>query len=383
MIYLDNAATTPLLPQVRAAMVPYLDEHYGNPSSIHRLGREARRAVETGRERVALLLGCRVEEVVFTSGGTEANESALVGAWLAACKEGRTEVVTTAIEHHAVLEPCELLASFGAKVTYVRPRPNGEVVVEDILAAVNDRTALVSVMAVNNELGSVNDVATIAASVHKLYKDVTVHCDMVQAVSMQRLHLNETGVDLAAISAHKLHGPKAVGALYVRTGVAWQPVLRGGNQERRRRAGTENTPGVVGFGTAADLLVTSFDHQLSHLEKLRSAFLEGISAIPDVVVNSPHDASPAIVNVCFNGVPNDRLLMRLDLAGVAASAGSACTAGTLEPSHVLVACGRSATDVHSSVRFSFSGATLEEDVHRAVRILSEEVKVLRQTNRTS
>ncbi|WDL96303.1 cysteine desulfurase family protein [Alicyclobacillus sp. ALC3] len=383
MIYLDNAATTPLLPQVRTAMLPFLDEHFGNPSSVHSIGREARRAVEIGRERVARLLGCSPERVVFTSGGTEANESALVGAWLAARKAGRTEIVTTAVEHHAVLEPCEMLQSFAAKVTYVAPRPDGGVEIEDILAAVTDKTAVVSVMYVNNELGTVNDVAAIAAAIHERDPNVIVHSDMVQAAPVVRLYLEDTQVDLATISAHKLHGPKGVGALYVRKGRPWQPVLRGGNQEQRRRAGTENTAGIVGFGEAADRLSSEFEGHLRHLKELRAVFRAGLATIPEVVVNSPDDASPAIVNVRFAGILSERLLMRLDLAGVAASAGAACTAGSLEPSHVLVACGQSLSAVKCAVRFSFSSQTATSEVRRAMQILSHEVAMLRQTNRIS
>ncbi len=383
VIYLDNAATTPLLPQVRTAMSPFLDEHYGNPSSVHSLGREARRAVEMGRERVARLLGSSPEQVVFTSGGTEANGSALVAAWLAGRKAGRTEVVTTAVEHHAVLEPSEMLQSFGAKVTYVLPQPDGRVNTQDVLAAVTDKTAVVSVMYVNNELGTVNDVAAIAAAIHELDPNVIVHSDMVQAAPVLRLHLEDTQVDLAAISAHKLHGPKGVGALYVRKGVPWQPVLRGGNQERRRRAGTENLAGIVGFGEAADQLGAGFEAHLRHLNELRAVFREGLASIPEAVVNSPDDASPAIVNVRFAGIPSERLLMRLDLAGVAASAGSACTAGSLEPSHVLMACGQSLSAVKCAVRFSFSSQTSTEEIRRAMQILSHEVERLRQTNRIS
>lgn len=384
MIYLDNAATTPVLPEVRAAMLPFLEAEYGNPSSTHQAGRQVRQAIEAAREHVADWLGCAAAEVVFTSGGTEANVSAIVGAWLANRSAGRTHLVTTAIEHHSVLEPAAFLESLGARVTYVRPQADGVIRIEDVLAAVSTETAVVSVMAVNHELGSIQPVRAIADAVHAQYPGVVVHSDMVQSAATLQLSVHDAHVDLAVVSAHKLHGPKGVGALYVAPGVRWQRVLPGGNQERKRRAGTENVTGIVGFGAAAAARQANLAaHAKQHLDTLYAAFTAGIGNIPDVTVNTPAHGTHAIVNVRFSGVRNDRLLMRLDLAGVAAAAGSACTAGSLEPSHVLLACGQPVAHVLEALRFSFSDQTTVDEVIAGVAIIQREVEFLRQISRTS
>lgn len=380
MIYLDNAATTPVLPAVRAAMSAVLEAEYGNPSSLHAMGRSARKAVEAARDQVAHLFGCDAGEVVFTSGGTEADHAALCGAWLAGREHGRTHIVTSAIEHHAVLDTCAFLAALGAEVSFVSPDKHGLIQVDDVLAAMRPDTALVSVMAVNNELGSIQPVSELASAVKRLDADVVVHSDCVQAVGVLADKVATMQVDLAVISAHKLHGPKGVGALFVRGGTAWRPVLHGGNQERKRRAGTENVAGIVGFGAAVERFQAERDTWLAHVEALRQEFLRIVLADGLCEVNSPLQASsPAILNVRFPGVRADRLLMRLDLAGVAASAGSACTAGSLEPSHVLLACGHSAEAVAESVRFSFSDQIALDDVRAAGEIVGREVQWLRRT----
>ncbi|MCL6515957.1 cysteine desulfurase family protein [Alicyclobacillus sp.] len=374
MVYLDNAATTPLLPAVHEAMAPYLEERFGNPSSIHRFGRQARAGVEAARRQVAQAIGAMPEEVVFTSGGTESIHLALVGAWLAAGE--RRHIVTSQAEHHAVLHTCRLLEQLGAEVTRVRPRPDGGVDADEVLGALRPDTGVVSLMRVNNETGAVTAVDAIARAVKARNPDVVVHSDMVQALSALPVELKQSAVDLASFSAHKVHGPKGVGALYVRRGSRWQPVLVGGNQERGRRAGTENAAGIVGFGAAVAHLAEDPEHG-ARVRRARDAFLEGLAGLAGVVWNSPASGVPTILNLAFSGVRADILLMRLDLEGVAASAGAACTAGSLEPSHVLMASGHPEDRVRSSVRFSFSALTSPEDAARAGRTVRRVVEVLR------
>ncbi|GGJ06394.1 cysteine desulfurase NifS [Alicyclobacillus cellulosilyticus] len=380
VIYLDNAATTPMADEVWAAMAAVAAE-YGNPSSLHARGRDARAVVETARRQVAAFIGAAPGDVVFTSGGTEANHLALFGAWLAAGADGRVRrhVVTTAVEHHSVLEPCRALRQFGAEVTFVRPRPDGTLAVADVVSALRPDTLCVSVMAVNNETGAVYPVSDIAAAVKQADSQVVVHCDMVQALGVVPVRVEDTGIDLATFSAHKIHGPKGVGALYVRRGTRWQPVLRGGAQERGRRAGTENVLGIAGFGAAcARLARIGMEEHTRHLAEVRAAFWQPVSRLPGVRVNSPPDGSPAILNVAFRGVRNDILLMRLDLEGVLASAGSACTAGSLEPSHVLLACGQAEEEAREAVRFSFSGMTTVDEARAAGELVVRVVSRLRR-----
>lgn len=374
-IYLDNAATTPIFPEVVAKMNQFLHQDYGNPSSIHGAGREARRAVESAREQVARLVDCHPAQLVFTSSGTESIHHALLGAFLA--NPERRHIVTTAIEHHAVLQTCELLEHLGAEISYVRPRADCIVRCEDVLAELRPDTLLVSVMGVNNETGSIQPVVDLAARVKAQDSDVLVHSDFVQALPVFPVHLRALQIDYASFSAHKIHGPKGVGALYLANQKRWLPVLRGGNQERQRRGGTENVPGIVGFGAAAELLMDGFQNQYEHLRHVADAFWDMLSKIPGAYRNSPLDAAPTILNVGFRGVANDVLLMRLDLAGISASAGSACTAGSLQPSHVLEACDVDRHVLKEAVRFSFSSMTSEDEVVKAAEIIRDIVFSLR------
>lgn len=375
-IYLDNAATTALLPEVQEAMAPYFQERFGNPSSIHSFGRESRRAVDEARRQVAQLLDCNRQDVVFTASGTEAVHQALVGTFLA--QRQRKHIVTTAIEHHAVLHTCEMLETLGAQVTYLMPDADGRVAPAQVVSALRPDTLLVSVMAVNNETGVAEDVVAMADAVKDADAKVVFHSDMVQALPVEPLHLSGSSIDMASFSAHKIHGPKGVGAMYLHRGTPWLPVLRGGNQEHQRRGGTENVPGIVGFGEAAAVLQANFGRQLRHLQQLAGAFWEALEGIPGVYRVSPKDAVPTIVNLGFEGIPQDVLLMRLDLDGVAASAGSACTAGSLEPSHVLQACGLPQRVLREAVRFSFSALTTKAEVMEAARRICAIVERLRQ-----
>lgn len=371
LIYLDNAATTPLATEVREAMMPYLTESYGNPSSLHEVGRRSRQAVEQARRTIAGWLACDPHDILFTSGGTESDAAAITGSFLAR-RETRPHIVTSAIEHHAVLHTLSFLESLGAHVTRVPVDKHGRVQVEDVLQALRPDTGLVTIMAVNNELGTIEPIREMVDAVKAVDSEIVVHSDMVQALPFIRSPIKESGVDLATFSAHKIHGPKGVGLLYIRKQTPWTPYLHGGNQEASRRGGTENVAGIVGFAAAVNVLARRFDADVSQMKKVKTTFWSRLSQRHEVIRLSPEDGAPTILNVAFPGVRNDVLLMRLDLAGVAASAGSACTAGSLEPSHVLEACGHEAR-LREAIRFSFSGDTTEEEALRAADIVIDEV----------
>ncbi|WP_304458269.1 cysteine desulfurase family protein [Alicyclobacillus sendaiensis] len=375
MIYLDNAATTPLLPAARAAMERYLGDAYGNPSSLHRPGREARQAVEEARRFFADWLGVSPRDLAFTSGGTESNNLALYGAYLAQ-RSKRTHVVTTAVEHHAVLEAVDRLRLLGADVTVVPVDSEGRVDPDDVVRALRPDTALVSVMLVNNEVGTIEPVAEIARRVKEVDPGIVVHSDMVQALPVMRLSLADLGVDLASFSAHKVHGPKGVGLLYVRSGTPYVALAAGGHQEHRLRAGTEPVAGIVGFHAAMAELAQHFDAHRAHLSALRDALWRAIESLDGAYRNSPADAVPTILNVGFRGIRNDILLMRLDLEGIAASAGAACSAGSLEPSHVIRAMGRD-REARESIRLSFAWQNTMEEIRIAAGVLSKVIGSLR------
>lgn len=368
-IYLDNAASTPVHPEVWAAMAPYLRDTYGNPSSLHHEGRRARAGVERAREELAAWLRCRPGEIIWTSGATEAIHIALWGLALAARKEGRHHVVVSAIEHHAVLETVEQMGTLGWTVDVVPPREDGTVAVEDVMERVRRDTAIVALMWVNNETGAVQPVSAVAAAVKRHDPAVRVFSDMVQCVAGVTPVID--GVDAAVFSAHKMNGPQGAGALYLHRDVPFVPVMRGGAQERGRRAGTENVAALVGFGVAVRLLRTSWDQHVAHLTMLRDVLWDVLREIPGVRRNSPADAAPGVLNVAFPGIRNDMLLMKLDLAGVSASAGAACTAGSLEPSHVLQAMGQREDEARSAIRFSFSVLNDRAEVRRAGEIIRQ------------
>ncbi|HEU4962790.1 MAG TPA: cysteine desulfurase family protein [Bacilli bacterium] len=378
MIYLDNAATTRIAPEVRAAMEPYLTEVYGNPSSTHRAGREARGAVDKARDQVAKALGAKASEIVFTSGGTEADNAALVGVALAHRERGK-HIVTTAMEHHAVLHTCAFLESLGFEVTYVQPDRTGRVSVESVRAALRDETILLSVMMVNNETGAVQPIADLAEMAQE--HGVIFHTDAVQAVGQLPLDVNALGVDLLSVSGHKVHGPKGVGALYVRQQVKWTPYQYGGAQEQQRRAGTENLASLVGFGMAMERAVQGLEDKVAQVQKVRQAMLDVFTSelgTDGYIVNSPEDGVPAILNVTFPGASSERLLMNLDMQGVMASSGSACTSGSLQPSHVLLAMCLTEEAVRSAIRFSFSGYNTVDEVQEAARKVCASVERLRR-----
>ncbi len=379
-IYLDHAATTPVDAEVLAVMLPYFSERYGNPSSVYRLGQEARAALDRARASVARVLGCRPGEILFTSGATEANNLALKGvAWQCRLDQGSPEppphVVTTAVEHHAVLHAAQALEEQGFAVTYVPCDEDGIVSPDAVAAAIRPETCLVSVMYANNEVGAVQPIAEIAAVARE--RRVPVHTDAVQAGGSLPLKVDELGVDLLALSAHKFYGPKGVGLLYVRHGTSIAYQQAGGGQEGGRRGGTENVPLIVGLAAALEKADWLRDAYNARCAGLRDRLLDGIrDAIPDAEVNGPRDPArrlPNNLNIAVPGVQGETVLLGLDMEGVAASAGSACTTGNSEPSHVLRAMGLSDERCRASLRFTVGRDNRSEEIDEAVDILAETV----------
>lgn len=379
MIYLDHAATTPVHPAVAEAMRPYLEDKFGNPSSLHRVGRIVRQAIDEAREVIASCLHADSSELIFTSGGTEADNLAVFGtAWAARERGMGNHVVTSSIEHHAVLDTCEFLEKMGFRVTYLPVNRHGEVDLDALEAALTDQTVLVSVMLGNNEVGTRQPIETIGSLVRE--RGAFFHTDAVQAMALESLDCRTLPVDLITISAHKINGPKGVGALYVSRRVPIEPLLHGGSQERRRRGGTENVAGIVGFKEAVMLSRQSMKERFEHYQGLRQTmireFVERLGSERVVINGHPERVYPHILNVSFPGVDSETLLIRLDLEGVAASSGSACTAGSLQASHVLVAMGLEEDLIRSAVRFSFGHDTTEEEVVQAAKIVADIVQSL-------
>ncbi len=364
-IYLDHNATTPLDPRVLDAMLPFLRDDFGNPSSLHWFGQRARGAVEEARARVAGLVGAEPAEIVFTSGGSESDNAALRGA---KAREPRAAVVCSAIEHHAVLNTTKAMREEGRPIGIARVGEDGVVDLDDLAARVDDRTVVVSVMLANNETGVVQPVAEAARIARG--RGALVHCDAVQAAGKVPIDVRALGVDLLTLSAHKLYGPKGVGCLYVRRGTPMAPLVRGGAQERNRRAGTENVAGVVGYGVAAALAREGLEAEALRVAVLRDRLEVRLLAIPGVRRNGDGPRVPNTTNVSFEGLDAEALLIALDLEGIAASTGAACAAGGIEPSHVLRAMGLPPERVQSSLRLSLGRSTTEADVDRAAGIIA-------------
>ena len=374
-IYFDNNATTRCDPRVLEAMLPYLGEMYGNPSSGCRWGKLAAAAVARAREQVAALLGCEPGEIVFTSGGTESITAALASAL--ALNPGRRHLLTTAVEHSATLKPCEALESQGYEVTRLGVDAEGRLDMNEFEHKIHPDTALVSVMAANNETGVLFPLDELAGVCRE--RGVFFHTDAVQAAGKVPLRVAETGVSYMSVSSHKIHGPKGVGALYVHRHSAFHPLLLGGGQENGRRAGTENVAGIVGFGKAAELALQELERMQTETRALRDAFEQGVlERIPGVQVNGDRTARlPNTTNLAFEGVEAESALLLLDRAGVCASAGSACLTGSLTPSHVLRAMGCSDARARSSLRFSFSRFNTAAEIAHALCLLSGVIAKLR------
>jgi cysteine desulfurase len=379
MRYLDHAATTPLRAEVRDAMLPFFVEDFGNPSSVHGFGRRAREAVETGRERLALAIGAAPAEIVFTAGGTEADNLAIKGAAHKMRGNGN-HVVVSAFEHHAVLDAAHSLEASGFDVTLVPVGPAGIVDPAAVAAAARSSTVLVSIMTVNNEIGTIQDIRAVAEAVREVNPRAIVHTDAVQALGKIAVDVHVWGVDLASFAAHKLGGPKGIGALFVRTGVPVEPIVHGGGQERGVRSGTLNVPGIVGFGAAAELAVKEMEGESERLRALRDRLLEGVrERVPDVMVNGTLDSRVAgNLNVCIPGTEGETLLLLLDRAGIACSSGSACSSGALDPSHVLLAIGTPRDLARGSLRFSLGSTTTADDVDAVLDVLPDVVATARR-----
>jgi cysteine desulfurase len=370
MIYLDHAATTALDPQVLEAMLPYLMQHAGNPSSIHQAGRMALQALDDARSTVALVLNCARKEIIFTGGGSEANNLAIKGVALAQMQQGKgRHIITSAIEHHAVLHPVEYLDAFGFEHTVLPVDAEGLISPDDLRAALRADTVLVSLMYANNEIGTIQAVAELGAICRE--HAVPFHTDAVQAAGACPLDVEELNIDLLTISAHKFYGPKGVGLLYARRGIPLLPQLNGGGQERRRRAGTENVPGIVGLGAALALAEERRASYVEHCSALRDRLIDGLlERIPGTRLNGHRTLRlPNNANLAFECVEGESVLLLLDQQGICASSGSACTAGSLEPSHVLLALGLSPEEANGSVRFSLGKDTSAVEIDTVLATL--------------
>lgn len=375
-VYMDNAATTKLSPDVLNAMMPYLTDIYGNASSVHAFGHEAREGVEHARNQVAAAINASPDEIFFTAGGTESDNMAIKGVAHKYAKKGK-HIITTAIEHHAVLHTCEALEKEGYEVTYLPVDEDGLISVEQVKAAMRDDTLLVTVMFANNEVGTIEPIAEIGALCRE--RNVLFHTDAVQAVCHVPIDVKVMNIDLMSISAHKFHGPKGIGALYCRKGIVLEPVIVGGAQERKRRAGTENVAGIVGLGAAIERAHKNMSADMARVSALRDKLISGIlKNIPYVKLNGhPTQRLPQNVNFSIRYIEGESILLMLDINGIAASSGSACTSGSLDPSHVLLAMGIPHEIAHGSLRLTLSDMTTDEEVDYVLETLTKIVKRLR------
>jgi len=374
-IYMDNAATTRTHPDVVSAMLPYMTEYFGNPSSLYDFSREPKRAIEYAREQVAHAIGCKPEEVYFTAGGSESDNWAIKGIAFANQKKGK-HIITSSIEHHAVTHPCEWLVKQGFEVTFLPVDEYGVVSPESVAGAIRDDTILVSIMFANNEIGTIEPIAEIGAICKE--RGVYFHTDAVQAVGHVPIDVDAMNIDLLSLSAHKFYGPKGVGCLYIRSKVRIEQLIHGGGQERKRRAGTENVSGIVGLGSAIERAVAVMPKSNKHIQKLRDRLIEGLLTIPHSRLNGhPVHRLSNNVNVIFEFIEGESILLFLNQYGVAASTGSACTSMSLEPSHVLTACGISHDHVHGSLRLTLGEETTEEDVSYVLEVVPGIVQRLR------
>ncbi len=381
-IYLDHAGTTATDPEVLEAMLPYFTHFYGNPSSVHNVGQEARHALDTARERVAGVLHCRNNEVVFTSGGTEADNAAIHGAAIALQGTGN-HIITSSVEHHAVLHTCQYLEGVGFQVTYLPVDDYGGVSAQSVCDAITDQTTVVSLMYANNEIGTINPIAEIGARVrqraNEMGRTIVMHTDAVQAAGFLDLNVRQLNVDMLSLSGHKFYGPKGSGVLFIRRGTPYLPLLLGGGQERERRSGTENIAAIVGLSVALETADAARNENGAYCRALRDRIVQRVLAeIPDARLNGhPTDRLPNNINFSFEGVEGESVLLGLDLAGIAASSGSACSSGSLEPSHVLLALGQTADLARGSLRITLGKENTEEEVDYVLEVLADLLRQLR------
>lgn len=376
-IYLDYSATTPVKQEVLNEMLPYFTEKFGNPSSIHSFGREAKQAVDVARDRLAKAIGAKQDEIFFTGGGSEADNWAIKGIAYANKQKGN-HIITTKIEHHAVLHTCEHLEKDGFEVTYLDVDQHGVIDLDQLKKAITEKTILITLMFANNEIGTIQPIKEIGALAKE--KNIYFHTDAVQAFGNVFIDVNDLNIDLMSVSAHKIYGPKGVGALYIRKGVKITPILHGGAQERRRRAGTENLPGIVGFGKAAELAMENLEDHIAHASRLRDRLVTGIMDKVDYVKVNGHPVHrlPGNVNFAFEFIEGESLLLSLDMLGISGSSGSACTSGSLDPSHVLMAIGLTHEIAHGSLRLSIGDFTSDADIDYVINELPKIVDRLRQ-----
>ena len=361
MVYADNAATTKMSRTAIDAMLPYMETHYGNPPSLYRLGQEAAEALQSARETVAACLGCTPREITFTSGGSEADNQAIISAARIGARKGKKHIISTAFEHHAVLHTLKKLEKEGFEVQLLDVGPLGTVTARQVAEAIREDTCLVTIMYANNEIGSIMPIPEIGAVCHE--KGVLFHTDAVQAAGHLHIDVKAQSIDMLSLSGHKFHGPKGVGVLYARQGIPLTNVIEGGAQERGKRAGTENIPGIMGLAAALEESCGHIDEDIPRLTKLRDKLIAGLSRIPHSALNGdPEHRLPTNVNFCFEGIEGESLLLLLDAKGISASSGSACTSGSLDPSHVLLAIGRPHEVAHGSLRLTICEDNTEEEI---------------------
>ncbi len=376
IIYMDNAATTKVHPNVLKAMLPYLKQNYGNPSSIYALGQESRKAIETARRQVAKALGANSDEIFFTSGGSESDNWVIKGIAFANQDRGK-HIITTNMEHHAVLHTCKYLEKYGFEITYLPVRQNGIIDIKDLKKAIRKDTILVSVMYANNEIGTVQPIEEIGKITKE--KGIYFHTDAVQAIGNIPIDVKKSNIDLLSISGHKFNAPKGVGALYIRKGTKILNMIHGGGQEKNMRAGTENVASIVGMGKAIDLATENIEKKNRYIKELREYLIDNIlKNIPDTILNGDREKRLAgNINLCFKYIEGESILLMLDSLGICASSGSACTSGSLEPSHVLLALGLPHEIAHGSLRLTLSKENTKDEIDYVLSVLPDIVKKLR------
>lgn len=375
-IYLDNAATTKMSRTAINAMLPYMDTVYGNPSSLHSAGQTAAEALTRARQQISRCIGAEPEEIIFTSGGSEADNQAIISAAQMGRKKGKSHIVSTAFEHHAVLHTLKKMEKEGFEITLLDVHENGVVLPDQVEAAIRDDTCLVTVMYANNEIGTIQPIEEIGRICRA--RNVLFHTDAVQAAGQLEINVKEQNIDMLSLAAHKFHGPKGIGILYTKKGAALTPLIQGGAQERGRRAGTENIPGIMGMAAALEEACAHMEDNSRRLRVLRDQLIAGLSQIPHSILNGDVEKRlPNNVNFCFEGIEGESLLLLLDDKGICASSGSACTSGSLDPSHVLLAIGRVHDVAHGSLRLTLSAENTEEQITYTIKAVKEAVEYLR------